>query len=221
MKNSSDALPHRTTARNARLTALALAAAAVALPAQALYKVVGPDGKVTYTDRPPSVGEGKVTPLTSTGAAAPVNASELPLELRQVVVRYPVTLYVVADCSPCDSARSLLRQRGIPFAERVVATEEDTEAVMRLLGTRDVPSLTIGAQVLRGFSAETWSAYLDTAGYPRESRLPPGYQYAAAAPLVQRAEAARPAPPASAPAAPARPAPPPAATQASPSGIRF
>ena len=169
-----------------RLLALAIAGVAIAMPAQALYKIVGPDGKVTYTDRPPSASEGRVTPLTATGNVAEANPAELPLELRQAAARYPATLYVVADCSPCDSARSLLRQRGIPHAERIVVTEEDAEAVQRLAGTRDVPTLTLGTQALRGFSAETWNAYLDSAGYPRESRLPKGWAAPAATPLVER-----------------------------------
>lgn len=221
MKSPSDDLPaHRPAARGLRLLALACTAGAMALPAQALYKVVGPDGKVTYTDRAPGAADGKVTPLSATGAAAPVNQAELPLDLRQVAARFPVTLYTTADCAPCDSARSLLRGRGIPHTERLVTTPEDSEAVLRLTGTRDLPSLTVGAQVLRGFAPDTWTAYLDTAGYPRDSRLPPGYQFAAATPMTQRAEAPRPAPAASAPAPAKRPAAP-AATTASPSGIRF
>ena len=46
---------------------LALSAAALCLPAQALYKVVGPDGKVTYTDRIPGPADGKVTPIAKSG----------------------------------------------------------------------------------------------------------------------------------------------------------
>lgn len=209
MSSTSDKRPPCTLRQICGLLALGLAAWAFALPAQALYKVVGPDGKVTYTDRPPSASEGKVTPLTATGSAVAGNPAELPIELRQVAARYPVTLYVVADCAPCDGARALLRQRGIPYAERIIVTEEDAEAVQRLTGTRDVPTLTIGAQHLRGFSAETWSGYLDSAGYPRDSRLPAGYQYAAATPVTQRAEPPR------APAPQTAPAP------AAPSGIRF
>ena len=195
--------------RRARLPLLALVAAAVVLPAQALYKVVGPDGKVTYTDRAPGTSDGKVTPLTATGSTVTASPSELPIELRQVAARYPVTLYVVADCAPCDSARTLLRQRGVPYAERIIVTEEDAEAVQRLTGTRDVPTMTIGSQHLRGFSPETWNSYLDSAGYPRESRLPAGYVFAAAKPVTQRAEPPRPAAPAPTPA------------PASPAGIRF
>jgi glutaredoxin len=214
MSSPSDAHPAFPVrrARAPQLLAMALAAAALAMPAHALYKVVGPDGKVTYTDRPPSGADGKVTPLTATGSALATDPADLPLELRQAVARYPVTLYVVADCEPCDSARALLRQRGIPYAERIVVSDADADALLRLTGTRDLPTMAIGVQHLRGFSADIWSGYLDSAGYPRESRLPAAYQYPAATPLTQRA-APGPAQPPSAPTTRAAPA--------SPSGIRF
>ncbi len=205
--------------RLARL--LALAAACAALPVHALYKVVGPDGKVTYTDRLPSAADGKVTPLNTARATA-ADPAALPLELRQVTARYPVTLYVVSECAPCDSARTLLRQRGIPFAERLILTEDDAEALQRLTGTRDAPTLMIGQQPLRGLAAETWNAYLDSAGYPRESRLPAGYVYPAPTALTQRREtprAAPPAPPAAAAATETTPPAPPA--EAAPPGLRF
>jgi len=198
---------------------LTLALGAAAWPAHALYKVIGPDGSVTYTDRVPSAADGKVTPITSSGKAAVADPTELPLELRQAATRYPVTLYVIADCAPCDSARSLLRQRGIPYAERIIVTEEDAEALQRLAGTRDLPTLTIGQQALRGLSTENWNAYLDSAGYPRESRLPASYQYASPTPLTERREPPRAvqAPTATPAAAPEVP---PAPT-AAPSGVRF
>ena len=191
---------------------LPLAALCVALPSHALFKVVGPDGRVTYTDRDPGTAVGKVTPL---GGARPGPLAEatLPAELRQAAMRYPVTLYVTTGaCEPCDAARSMLRARGIPFAERQVISAEDGEALVRLSGGRDAPTLAIGAQALRGLAPEVWNQYLDSAGYPRESRLPPNYQYPAAAPLTERRDAApaaaRPAEePVAEPAAPATPAP--------------
>ena len=197
-----------------------LAALLTALPAQALYKVVGADGKVTYTDRPPtSLVGNKVTALSTSGMAESDIA--LPLEVRQAATRFPVTLYTMGVCEPCDTARQLLRQRGIPHNEKLVATAEDGEALQRLSGGRDMPTLTIGAQALRGLSPEVWNSYLDSAGYPRESRLPANYQFPAATPLVERRVADAPAtgrPPAAA-AAPAPTALPQA--EASPTGIKF
>jgi len=179
----------------------AVLALGAALPAQAQYKIVGPDGKVTYTDRAPSGNEGRITAL---GARAPVAAAEpsLPVELRQAAARYPVVLYVTMNaCEPCDQARALLRKRGVPHSERQVQTSEDGDALERLTGGRDAPTATIGTQTLRGLSPELWNQYLDAAGYPRESRLPAGYQYPAAAPIVERREAPKPV--AQKPAAPA------------------
>lgn len=199
----------------------AIVLACFALPGHALYKVVGPDGTVTYTDRPPPAASGRPAPTgpRSEAAAADAQAANLPLELRQVTARYPVTLYTGTDCAPCDSGRRLLTGRGIPFTERRVGNEDDAAALDRMTGGRAVPTLMIGTQALRGFSDADWHSYLDAAGYPRESRLPRNYQQPAATPLVQRqAEAApqeRPAPPPPAEPAPLPPAPP------APAGIRF
>lgn len=196
-------------------------------PAFALYKVVGPDGKVSYTDRPPTASDSKVTGMSSTGATTPVGAenSALPLALRQTASRFPVVLYTSgADCEPCNAGRQLLRQRGIPYSERSVSTAEDVEAMQKITASRDVPALTIGAQVLSGFSTSEWSQYLDAAGYPASSVLPSAYKAAAATPLTapkppppppapnraSRTQAPSAADPAAAPAAPA-----------SPGGIRF
>jgi len=201
----------------------ALVLACFALPGHALYKVVAPDGTVTYTDRPPPASAGRPAPLGGSRDAAISEAAAalatLPLELRQVVTRFPVTLYTSNDCAPCESARRLLASRGIPYAERRVSTDEDAEALNRLTGGRSVPTLTIGTQALRGFADGDWHSYLDAAGYPRESRLPRSYQQPAATPLVERqAEAAPPQRPAAPP--PTEPAAPPPAPPA-PAGIRF
>lgn len=170
-------------------TAAALALATA--PALAQYKVVAPDGSVTYTDRPPIESNLRITPMgRNAPPPAPGLEVSLPLELRQAVARYPVTLYTAADCPPCDSGRKLLQQRGIPYAERSVATEDDVQALERLVGGRTVPSLMVGAQPLRGFNEVDWAGYLDAAAYPKESKLPRNWPVPVAAPLVARAAAA-------------------------------
>ncbi len=200
----------------------ALALACFAVPGHALYKVVAPDGTVTYTDRPPPAATGRPVPMGTRAepGAADSAAANLPLELRQVTARFPVTLYSGTDCAPCETGRRLLTSRGIPFTERRVGNEDDAEALDRLTGGRSVPTLMIGTQALRGFGDADWHSYLDAAGYPRESRLPRSYQQPAATPLVQRqAEAA----PQERPAAPPPPAEPPPLPPVppSPAGIRF
>lgn len=194
---------------------LALAPLLAVLPCQAQFKVVGPDGKVTYTDRPAEGAAGRPVDLGNT--AAPDIA--LPYELRQAVSRYPVTYYTTAKCTACDAGRNWLRTRGIPFAEKSISTREENEALTRAVGSAELPAMTIGTQPVRGFGAEQWKALFDAAGYPRASQLPRSYKYAAATPLIAPAAAAEP-PPASASeappaAAPAGPSP------ANPAGIKF
>ncbi len=201
--------------------ALTLSLALFALPGLAQFKVIGADGKVTYTDREPSASEGKVVPLGNKALTAQPAAAEaeLPFELRQATSKYPVTLYVTSTaCEPCNAGRQMLKQRGIPFSEKLVVTSEDSAALERVSGAREAPTLSIGSQILRGYAAETWAAYLDAAGYPRESQLPSTYQYRAAAPLVDRREPtpARAEPRTEARNQPTVPAPAPA-----PGGIRF
>lgn len=193
--------------------ALAGALALAAPSAHALFKVVGPDGRVTYTDRPPPASDGRVVPVNrETGSASD---PALPFALRQVATRFPVTLYTAVNCEPCTLARQLLSRRGIPFAERVADTREDREAWERIVGGPEAPALRVGGQMLRGFNPVNWDETLDVAGYPRQSQLPASYQAPAAVPLVDRRPATpNPAPP-SLPAAPAQD------TGSNPGGIRF
>jgi len=210
---------------------LLLVLGAGALQAQTLYRSVGPDGRVTFSDVPPPASKSKAAP---TGTGAPASASSpLPYELQQVVNRYPVTLYTGDACGPCGSGRILLTSRGIPFSERTVNTAEDVAALQRLSGDTSLPFLTVGAQQIKGYSDAEWTQYLDAAGYPKTSKLPSGYSAAAATPLVavQRPAANAPATPGTGASAPVvetvntrqRPsAPPPEpAVNPNPAGIRF
>jgi glutaredoxin len=190
-----------------------------AATAWAQFKVVGPDGRVTYTDRPPQAETAaKVSSLKagSTGGDNTAN-STLPPELRQASQRFPVTLYTASDCAPCDAGRQLLAQRGVPYSEKRASSEEDGQAMERITGGRTVPVLAVGSQMLRGHNPNEWANYLDAAGYPKESRLPKGWQAPAVTPLVAKVEA-KPAA-AAAPKAAQRPAP--ETPVERPAGIRF
>ncbi|MCE2918142.1 MAG: glutaredoxin family protein [Rubrivivax sp.] len=212
------------------LAVLAVVALSAPPAAWALYKVVHPDGRVTYTDRAPTDGSARVVPMGRAGASAPEapgnapstgpNLQTLPAELRQAAQRHPVVLYSAPECAPCTEGRALLQQRGVPYSERRVASDDDVLALERLTGARTVPALSIGTQTLRGFSTD-WAAFLDAAGYPRESRLPRGWPAVVATPLAERAtRPAAVAPPPLPPQAVPPPEPDPDPTPP-PTGIRF
>lgn len=151
---------------------LLLSLGAQPLLAQGVYRSVGADGRVTFTDQPPD------GPPTQTVAPAPtpVPSVELPFALRNVVSRYPVVLYTANDCAPCNSGRQLLEARGIPFAEKTVNTAQDAETFKRLSNGDSLPWLTLGQVSVKGFSAGEWNRSLEAAGYPAQSALPARYR---------------------------------------------
>lgn len=214
--------PNRTDLFRAALAAAVAVSALLspAVSAQGVYRVVGPDGKVTYSDQPPPANA-NARPVGGASAAA-ANSSALPAELRQAAGRYPVTLYAGADCGPCDSGRSFLSARGIPFTEKTVNSSDDIAAFKRLSGATSLPLLSVGGQYLKGYSESEWTQYLDAAGYPKTSVLPASYRRTAATPLVEAKAAAAPATTAQKAQEPKAPAEIPVSAPATnPSGIKF
>jgi len=189
-----------------------------------VFRIVGPDGKVTYTDRPPGDARAAPAPTVALRGGGGSPMASLPAELRTATNRFPVTLYTTADCGPCLTARNFLATRGVPYTEKTVTNNDDAKALQNLSGEVRLPFATIGGQHVRGFAESEWSQYLDAAGYPRTSQLPASWRNPAPAPLVEvqapaapaaaRAPQPAPVPQAEAPA-PSDPSP------SNPAGIRF
>ncbi len=193
--------------------------------AQQVYRIVGPDGKVTFSDRAPTADTPAQT-VSAASAAAPTgpNLAGLPLEVRQAAGKYPVTLYTGKNCSACENARNYLQSRGVPFAEKTVTSNDEIKALQKLNSDGTIPFATLGGQHLSGFSENDWSSYLDAAGYPAKSQLPASYRQAAAVPMIPKAvkpaAAAQPQP-AAASEAPSEPLAPQRVTPDNPTGIVF
>lgn len=190
-----------------------------------VFRIVGPDGKVTFTDRPPADARAAPQVAARGSNSGGSSMATLPAELRSAASRFPVTLYTAADCAPCLTARNFLAQRGVPYTEKTVTTGDDAKALQNLSGEVRLPFATIGGQHIRGFAEPEWSQYLDAAGYPKTSQLPPSWRNPAPTPLVAvqapaapttaaRSQPPVPVPQAEAPA-PSDPSP------ANPAGIRF
>ena len=179
-------------ANNIKLLPLALLACATLAQAE-LYKSVGPDGRVTYSDTPTA----RAQPVdTRRAPAASVSGTALPYELALVAKAHPVTLYTSDKCPPCFPARNLLAKRGIPYAEKTVSTDEDIAALAAAGGEARLPLLIVGAAREQGFEEGAWNRALSAAGYPQASQLPSSWRNPppqAAAP--RRAEPATPSTP--------------------------
>ena len=152
--------------------------------AQQVFRIVGPDGRITFSDRAPEDPKAKAAPANVVSMGGGTPTASLPFEVRNAANTYPVTLYTTANCAPCVEARLFLAHRGIPYAEKTVSTREDNEALQRMSGSQSLPFATIGAQQLKGFSESEWAQFLDAAGYPKTSQLPASYRNPEPAPLV-------------------------------------
>lgn len=150
-----------------RALVLALATAAFAGGASAtkIYQWTDEQGRVQYSDRPPPIN----TPAQEKRVFSGSPDDTPGYVVRRASEDFPVTLYTSADCgTPCDNARDLLKGRGVPFTEKVLATADDGKAFETVFGTAPlVPAATVGRQQLKGFSAGSWNSLLDLAGYPK------------------------------------------------------
>lgn len=139
-----------------------------------LYKWVGPEGKVTYSDSPPPTSAKQVE--TRSVAAGGINAADFPYELAEAVKASPVTLYTTANCVPCDDGRRLLNERGIPFSEKTISSNEDIAQLRKTGGKGHLPLLIVGRTREEGFAAGAWNNILTLASYPQSSKLPKSYR---------------------------------------------
>ncbi|WP_092398976.1 glutaredoxin family protein [Collimonas sp. OK412] len=181
-----------------------------------LYKSTGPDGKVTYSDIPPA--KGNVTQQKTGAGISDVNDG-MPYELAQAVKNSPVTLYSSEKCIPCDDGRKMLTERGIPFSEKTIKSNEDIAAFRKVTSESQLPLLTVGRNKESGFSPSAWGTALTTAGYPETSRLPKTYRNAA--PVAAAPAAAAPGKSASPAAASTGNGDTPPAAGNAPPGFRF
>lgn len=168
---------------------LLLLLCAAAAQAQ-MYKWVGPDGKITYSDTPPPKTAKQVEAKTLTTGS--VNTSDFPFELAEAAKNSPVTLYTTKDCAPCDEGRKLLNTRGVPFKEKTVTSTEDIAQFRKVSSDGKLPVLTIGRNKENGFESANWNSALTSAGYPESSKLPKNYrnpEAEAAAPKPKAKEA--------------------------------
>jgi glutaredoxin len=199
------------------LFSLLILACATGAHAQ-MYKWVGPDGKVTYSDVPPPSSIKQVeTKSLSGGGPSTVG---LPYELSEAVKNSPVKLYTTTKCAPCDNARTMLNTRGIPFTEKTVSSNQDIEQLRKISGDSNLPVLVVGRSTQSGFDSGAWNSALTSAGYPTSNQLPANYRNGSVEPAAPKPAQDTSQAKSDAPAPNYREAPPPPAGNAPP-GFRF
>jgi glutaredoxin len=144
------------------------AAFAIVLPcgAQTTYRWIDKSGMTVFSDQPPPP-EVKVIE-TKEGRAEDSNP-QIPYATRQAAEKFPVTLYTMASCTEtCARARALLNERGVPFSEKLLTSQEEVDGIAKQMGNEAfIPGLKVGSQSFPGFEAGSWNNLLDLAGYPK------------------------------------------------------
>jgi glutaredoxin len=109
-----------------------------------------------------------------------------------------VVLYTAPPCEkPCQDAKSFLTARGVPHRVVDLADLASFERFKKETGASEVPVLSVGELVLKGFEPGGWTHALDQAGYPKTAPARRPARAAAPPPPPRRGryESSLPAPP--------------------------
>jgi glutaredoxin len=153
------------------ITALALLMTLTITADATVYKTVGPDGKVIYTDQPPADPKTAATLNIAEQPSSPLPASVLkyqeqlaksadkrlrePAPVRANLSATP-TLFSAAWCGYCRKAKGYMASHKITFQEIDIDTESGARAYFEAGGRSGVPMLIVDGRVTRGFSESTY-----------------------------------------------------------------
>ena len=119
----------------------------VEVMAQKSYRWVDETGKVTYQDAPPPDSAVSVEEQQTDYSADSGNEDTGAARASQ----FPVVLYSIPGCEPCDAARNYLKNREIPFTEKNVHNNIELQKEMKeAVGELTVPTLTVGKKIMNG-----------------------------------------------------------------------
>jgi glutaredoxin len=153
------------------------------------YRWVDEQGRPHYSDTPPA--KAKAVTKSESRATLPPQDPPPPYEVQRAMNDFPVTLYTAPSCTEtCESARTVLNRRGIPFTEVQVVDDETRQRVKALTGAVGVPVLVVGRSVFNGFEPVGYHSLLDSAAYPKEGAVPARSQRAPAAASAETAKGA-------------------------------
>ena len=140
--------------------------------AETLYKVIGADGKTTYTDRPPADAKSTTAMQFSDAPSTPLPDSVMKYQAElqkgmqgrlaqanRLDAIGTVTLFSATWCGHCTKAKAYLRSKGISFQELDIDTPGGGRAYFEAGGKRGVPLLMAGGKRLEGFSGDAYDYF--------------------------------------------------------------
>ena len=159
------------TAKHAACWLLLILTATAAI-ADTLYKVVGPDGKITYTDQPPADPKSAKALTFSDLPASPLPPAVLKYQaelLKGMNNRLAtagkfespgtVTLFSATWCGYCKKAKAFLQAKRISYHEYDIDSPNGALSYVEAGGKRGVPLLIADGKRLQGFSEAAYDSF--------------------------------------------------------------
>jgi len=137
----------------------------MAMPTRAerLFKIVDEQGNVTYQSAPPT-GDESAEQREIYGGEGP---SDDVIARERATFDYPVTLYAIKKCRPCDQAREQLQKRKVPFEEKDPTSDGKLyQKYTKMVDGTNVPGISVGENIVADYTEEALGKALDAAGYP-------------------------------------------------------
>ena len=138
--------------------------------AQTVYKSVGPDGKIVYSDRAPVRGHlEKTMKFDLPSSALPASSASFMEQFRRAhpvdtglaapAANGAVTLYSATWCGYCKQAKAWLAARGVAYQDIDVDTPSGIAALAQVTGGKSgIPVLVAKGQKTSGFSSAAYDA---------------------------------------------------------------
>ena len=146
--------------------------AVTALHAETLYKVIGADGKITYTDQPPADRKSTTALRFADAPSTPLPESVLKYqaalqksmqgrlaEAKKIDAIGSPTLFSATWCGYCTQAKAYMQLKGIRYREVDIDTPDGGRAYFEAGGQRGVPLLMADGRRIQGFSAGAYDNF--------------------------------------------------------------
>jgi len=131
----------------ARLILAVLALLVAASSAAQVYRWTDENGRVMYGSQPPTSAKAKVVEDRIQSYSAPATTQA-------------VVMYATSWCGYCAQARAYFAKNRIRYVEYDVEKDAAAKAEFKRLGGRGVPLIVQGGSVMRGFSEQSFEAFI-------------------------------------------------------------